>query len=181
MLALARSLPQGGGRRSIRNCRELVTGSAKIRLLYNWGDTVTGQRYFALPKGPVVDKYEKRIVKQMTKAGWVTQLMDGKAKPLLVAKPFSTFDALTTDELQLAEQVSKRFETMTSTAASDLSHNNAGWILARSRHREGHAAVLIDLHVAMQELLDDDPWLNTPPDEALLKAMASAADATEPF
>jgi hypothetical protein len=55
-----------------------------LSALRDLGVTVTGQRYFALPQGPIVGKYDKKIVDRLEKLGWAKQLQVGNAKPMKV-------------------------------------------------------------------------------------------------
>src|SRR4029078_3810977 len=42
------------------------------------------QKYLALPMGPVLDKYERRIIRDLERAGLARQVEEGMAKPVPV-------------------------------------------------------------------------------------------------
>jgi hypothetical protein len=152
-----------------------------LAALRDLGHVVTGQKYFALPMGPVLDKYDRRIVRDLNKAGLAEQIEDGMAKPMRVVRKLEHFELLTQPELELASDIARAINRFTSKAVSDLSHKNPGWQLARDRTAAGRPAVEIDMHIALQQIVDEDPWLAEPIDNELKSAVKEAANATTPW
>jgi hypothetical protein len=134
-----------------------------LSALRDFGNTVTGAKYFALPKGPVVGNYEKKICRDLSRAGLAKQLEDGAAKPMLVVKAIK-FEAIGKPELTLAGKIAAFASKFTSNDISDFSHENIGWKVARQRYMPGKQAPEVDLCIAMQQILEEDPWMNEPLD-----------------
>ncbi|MGN6108808.1 MAG: Panacea domain-containing protein [Kofleriaceae bacterium] len=149
-----------------------------LAALRDLGQTVTQQKYFALPMGPVVNKYDRRIVGSLEKAGLAEQITHGGAKPVRVKQRLEAFTSLSSQELELASTISAFASRFSSAMISDLSHKNIGWILASRRAAAGRPAPEIDMRIAMQQVLDCDPWLEEPIGDDLRSAMENAASAT---
>lgn len=145
--------------------------------LRDFGDTVTHASYIALDMGPVVAKYPKHLVGELKTRGIAEQIREGISKPMtLRAKVQPRF--MNQGQLAHASKVAEWAARQTSAAASDISHQNPGWEIA---HEAGHATgqkQVINLTIAMQQIIEPDPWLDEKPDEELLKAFAMAG-ATE--
>lgn len=128
--------------------------------LRDLGSSVTGSAFIALKQGPVVAKYEKRLIEPLEEAGFAVQEQDGMALPVrLVGEPGRPH-LLSAAELEFARKVGQWFSEITAGRASDISHENPGWIIA---FEEGLGAkkrpLPIDLHLAMQQIVEKDPWL----------------------
>jgi len=50
--------------------------------LRDFGQTITQERYVALPQGPVIDNYAGKIVRALDAAGLAEQIEVGLAKPV---------------------------------------------------------------------------------------------------
>ena len=61
---------------------------------------------------------------------------------------------------------------------SDFSHDNPGWRIAHEDEKlaDGRKQV-VDMNIAMQQIIDDDPWIDEPRGDAL-RAACRAADTT---
>jgi hypothetical protein len=145
--------------------------------LRDFGQVFTFTPYIALDMGPVVAKYEKRLIKPLEEAGIATQSEDGLALPVSLNR-LPQFHLINPDIRDLAERVSQWCSGQTSWGVSDFSHQNPGWIIAREeeRHASGKKQV-IDMNIAMQQIVDHDPWMNEPLSVASLAACRSADDA----
>ncbi len=134
---------------------------ADILALRDLGNTITRNTFLALDQGPVVAKYDKHLVKAMEKAGLGRQLKIGKAKPLeLTAAPMR--GPLTDDEVRLLRIVSGSLTHATSADASAFSHENHAWRLAyEAGLGAGGPPKPVNLVLAMQQMVDPDPWLAT--------------------
>lgn len=142
--------------------------------LRDFGHTATGSTYLALPMGPVVAKYEKRLVKALTNAGIARQVTDGMAKPVELVSPLSEYHHLTPEERKYASAIAASVGKHTSADVSEFSHENLGWRHAfENGNKLGKPAAPIDMHLALQQVCDDDPWLTEPADDALVAAAAS--------
>lgn len=154
--------------------------------LRDLGRTVTEERYVALPQGPVIQNYPSKIVRALQSAGLAEQIEIGRAKPMRVTNPLTTFSCLTDNDVELATEVARTFAPHTSTLLSDFSHHNPGWLLARKNFIEGRPAPEINMRIAMQQVAwpdddDIDEWLTEPPDEDLAKELEQAHKATRPW
>src|SRR5438045_86074 len=70
--------------------------------LRDLGRTITGERYVALPQGPVVENYVHKIVRALESAGLAEQLEMGRRKPLRVKKRLAAYNCLSDVEVLLA-------------------------------------------------------------------------------
>jgi hypothetical protein len=148
--------------------------------LRDTGDTVTHAAYIALQQGPVVAKYDERLIPALERRGLATQVMDGYAKPIRVKTQLTAFQYLTSELRSVAAEIGKEVADLTSTAASNFSHDNAGWQVAYNAGLGGGGKPkAINMTLAMQQLEDEsgdrDPWLDETPDKQLLKAFLEAA------
>jgi len=153
-----------------------------LACLRDFGEPLTQNTFVALDFGPVVAKYRRRVFKPLEVNGLAAQLdeWDG-SKPLQLQQTLSQLDFLDGQRRELAEQVGAFFGNLSSSKASDYSHENPGWEVAYTRGlRAGNPAQPIDLLIAMQQILEDDPWLHEPHnlDEAILAA-ADMADGVD--
>lgn len=140
------------------------------------GETVTGNTYIALEKGPVVAKYPQRLIGQLEARGIGKQISewDG-SKPILLESLPQHFQFLDSETLILVAAVTEFFARQTSSRASDYSHDNPGWELAWNESRRTGKPTPINLRIALQQIVEDDPWMDLPlvNDDELL----AAADA----
>ena len=139
-------------------------------------ETLTGNSYIALSQGPVVAKYQQRLIGQLESRGIAKQISewDG-SKPVLLESCPQHFQFLDSDSMILVSAVTAFFADATSRQASDYSHENPGWQLAWSEYRRTNRPCAINLRVALQQIVEDDPWMDLPlmSDDELL----AAADA----
>lgn len=148
-----------------------------LHALLEHGSTVTDTTYLALSRGPVVAKYEKRLVQALEDAGLAQQeeAEDGYGKPVsLVVEP--SCERLTPSQIDLARQVAAWAKKNSAKALSDYSHRNAGWKAAWEAGLgglSGHAEK-VNLRVAMQQIVEDDEWLSAPADPGVIKAFSGA-------
>jgi hypothetical protein len=134
--------------------------------LLEFGHTVTGIPYVALPYGPVVKDYPKRLVKALEEAGLAHQEPDGLNKPM-VADSCLPVD-LAPEVNPLVDHVVAHIGQFTSSEAVDYAHQNPGWRMAREQTKPPRPAEEINMMLALQQLAAEDPWLSAPltPDEA---------------
>ncbi len=149
--------------------------------LRDHGDTVTHQTYIALKQGPVVANFEKRLVAELEARQLARQTQRGASKPLvLTGQPVEPYH--TAMDTETVARVAAYFAEKTAKEASDYSHENPGWRIAWN---DGAGASgppkPIDLHLAMLQVLDDDPWLDEPADAALLRAFKEGAASAAPL
>lgn len=142
------------------------------------GHAITGSAYVALDQGPVVAKYDKRLVDALAKAGLAEQQTQGMAKPIVVKNRIEKFDSLGDVEKNLVATVAKAISRFSSTEASDRSHNNPGWIAAyESGKKATGKPKVINMLVAMQELVDEDEWMTADLDDSTKDAVNRAGEA----
>jgi hypothetical protein len=140
---------------------------------------VTYNSYIAIQQGPVVAKYPQRLVGQLEsrRIGKQISEWDG-SKPIQLEQFPEHFRYLDADALALAAAVASNFALLSSRQASDYSHDNPGWRLAWNDYRRSGKPAAIDMRVAMQQVIEDDPWMEIPPsdDEVLADADAGIGD-----
>lgn len=131
-----------------------------LACLRDYGKTFTRDTYVALDNGPVVEDYQTRLIALLEKSGLAKQEADGDARPIrLLSQP--VFKKLTPKIQDLAGKVSRWRSRKTSRELSNYSHENLGWIIAyRNARQPSGRAQVIDMHIAMQQILDDDPWMD---------------------
>lgn len=146
--------------------------------LRDLGETVTRNTYVALPNGPVIAKYPERLIRPLEKSGIAQQVADGMAKPVQLLREVEPVH-LQEVEVDLAGQVGEIMSRTTSYHASVYSHENPAWRLAYDQGLGAQrGAKPINMVLAMQQLVDEDPWLTAPPDDEFARAVARV-DTTE--
>lgn len=142
------------------------------------GETLTGNPYIALQQGPVVAKYQERLIAQLESRGIARQVdeWDG-SKPILLKVVPSGSRFLDASAKTLLSRVTAFFANQTSRQASEYSHDNPGWLLAWAEYQRSKRPCVIDMRVAMQQVIQDDPWMDEPllDDDEIL----TAADAED--
>ena len=150
--------------------------------LRDLGETVTKGAFIALKNGPVVAKYDTRLLRTLADeqlAQWTTE---GYAKPVVVQNELRSFAALSRDQLALVPEVMTSVSKLSSTEASDFSHLNPGWRLAFRRGAQaGRPPQPINMLIALQQLADQDPWLDEPLDEQTKLAAERSRTASRAF
>lgn len=145
------------------------------------GETVTHNPYIALQNGPVVAKYEQRLIRSLESQGIARQISewDG-SKPILLESCPEHFQFVDADTLILVSKVTSHFASATSRRASDYSHENPGWEMAWNEFQRTGKHVSINMRIALQQIIEDDPWMDLPllNDDELLAA-ADAAQGEE--
>lgn len=148
--------------------------------LRDHGETVTQNSYIALEQGPVVAKYQKRLIDELESRGIAKQISewDG-SKPILLESCPEHLQYVDADRLILASAVTAFFASATSRQASDYSHENSGWEIAWNEYKRTRTPAVIDMRIALQQIVEDDPWMDTPflnDDELLAAADAAIGD-----
>jgi len=144
-------------------------------LLREAGETFTRNTYIALPQGPVVSNYEKRLLRDMPKLGLASLLNEQRggyeSKTLQLEEGIGSElpGALT----ELAGEVARKIGRVTAAQVSDFSHANPGWDLAI---KQG-VGTGVNMHLALQQLLDEDDWLGAEEDEFARSLRASERDS----
>lgn len=147
---------------------------ADLCALRDLGGTITRAGYVALPQGPVLNHYERSLVKKLDALRLAEQIRDGWEKPLIVRKELDSFTLLTPDEVGIAQLVARRIHSKTAAWVSEYSHENEAWQLA-FRQQTGAP---ISMTIAMQQVLEEDPWMDTEPDEIFRSVIAAAENET---
>lgn len=146
--------------------------------LRDLGERITKTAFVALKQGPVVARYQRRVVGDLESAGWARQndaLGHDDARPVALCNAGRDleFEYLGEAERRLARAVAIHFSKTSAKAASDYSHRNLGWKTAFEQ-RHGKGAVPIDMHLALQQVAEDDPWLDEPADAEFDQAVRDA-------
>ena len=131
--------------------------------LRDHAEPLTHNPYIAIQQGPVVAKYAQRLVGQLESRGLGKQLSewDG-SKPIQLEILPEHFRYLDADDLNRISTVASYFAPLTSRQASEYSHENPGWQLAWNEYRRTGKPTVINLRVALQQVIEDDPWMETP-------------------
>lgn len=147
-----------------------------IFALRDFGEPITGTAYIALPAGPVVARYDKRLVAALEDEGIAQQDISEESggKPICLLKRPSP-ETLDSERLALVRRIGQWASTKTAKELSDLSHQNDGWRIAWD---EGLGARLparsVNLRIAMQQIIDIDPWVDEAPKGDVATAFSEA-------
>lgn len=181
--AAAKLLEAAGGRMPITSLNKALF-YLDLFALRDLGASVTGQTYIALPAGPVVAKYEKRLVDALEDAGLAQQdaSEDSGAKPVCLVAVAPT-QLLSEPQLQLVRKVAAWASIRTPTALSNFSHLNDGWKSAWAQGLGARKPALpINMSIGMQQIVDADPWLDERPEGDVADAFSEADGETgRPF
>jgi hypothetical protein len=141
-----------------------------LACLRDQGETFTGNSYIALAMGPVVAKYPDRLIRPLSQERIAEQHARENAKPVILLS-LPKFKWITDDVMDITRKVSRWCCNQTSASLSEFSHGNAGWLIAREdeQYANGQKQV-IDLHIAMQQIMDGDPWMDQPLTSATIAA-----------
>lgn len=152
-----------------------------LAYLRDHGKTLTNSPYIALQQGPVVAKYPQRLIGQLEELDIAVQIdeWDGSKPICLKESPIRDFQFMSGADRQLASLVTTFFAEQTSRQASDYSHENPGWQLAWAEYLRERKPRPINLLVAMQQIIEDDPWMDQPilDDDQILVAADQAVGA----
>ena len=122
------------------------------------GASYTGANYVALDHGPVVDNYRTVLVERLARSGFVE----------VTEQPIFQYTSTTLRNVGVvpdlgsevrnarARQVGELAGGRRAVEMSELSHRNLGW---RAAIRAGEGT-RIHLVVAMQQLIEADPWFD---------------------
>jgi len=141
------------------------------------GRTITGNSYIALQYGPVVANYPRRLVAALKKERWASQEAnsDSNSKPVVLEDREHQFVALDATEVKLLRLMGKRFALTNSSDVSYYSHDNPAWQAAWEQGgKQGGRPLPINMRVALQQVIDRDPWLDSPADGDLNDAFDEA-------
>ena len=122
------------------------------------GKTVTGETYVALKAGPVIESYRARLISELERNNIAMQDDDNPSyMPVVLlhpVKPKHLDDAV----LKIAKDVGRWAKSKQAIELSNFSHENMAWQIAWN----GGAGqgTKIDLRIAMQQLMDGDPWMS---------------------
>lgn len=130
-----------------------------LAALRDHGSTVTGNPYIALALGPVVAKYKQRLVDELERAGLAVQEEEGKARPVRLLQELDEYEYLTPELLEMAARIARWAAAHEARHVSAESHFNIGWHLANEKRRETGRPHAIDMLVALDQVVDGDPWL----------------------
>jgi hypothetical protein len=110
----------------------------------------------------VVAKYPERLVGALEKSGLAIQAdEDDGSKPVSLTKEPPPPKYLSGPQLEILEQTGRWAKEKGATWLSEFSHRNVGWEVAYANGlQSGRPAQAIDLHLAMQQLAEDDAWLS---------------------
>jgi hypothetical protein len=132
--------------------------------LRDLGKTITGSTYTAAPQGPMLTNF-RDLVSVLSDKGIAKQVSEGDSEPICALNT-AAVPPLPEAEIAIARLVGRDVSSWTSGKATYYSHENPGWIA-------GQTAPLkrINLLTAMQQLVDDDPWIDEPCNEQEIEAV----------
>jgi hypothetical protein len=150
---------------------------ADLRAMLTTGSAITGTTYLALPAGPVIARYQRRVIGALADAGLAEQDdTDAKGKPLyLIGKPERKL--VSAEHAKIIQRAADWAKARSTSALSKYSHKNPGWTAAyEAGLKAGRSAQPINMRIAMQQIMDDDPWMSEEPDP---KVEAALVDVDE--
>jgi hypothetical protein len=125
--------------------------------------TITGNTFLGIQQGPVVAKYPQRLIGQLETRGIAKQISDWDgSKPVLLESSPNHIRFLDADAMTLVSAVTNWFAPKTSSQVSEFSHENPGWQLAWATYRRTGKPSPINMRIAMQQIVEDDPWMDMP-------------------
>ncbi len=148
-----------------------------LEVLLHKGETLTQVTYLALPAGPVVAKYTTKLVAALDDAGLAEQddRGDGSKPVYLTGEPPQRF--VVGPVRAVASRIATWAKRKPASALSRFSHLNEGWKIAFTGGLGARKpAQKINMRIAMQQLIDRDPWLDEKPRGEVAEAF-EAADA----
>lgn len=147
-----------------------------LAALRDSGQTLTGNVYVALEHGPILHGYKEALIQELEQRGLVHQDVDGLGKPVVLDGDLRSYRYLDDHWRAVAAKIADFVVSRSAKEISKLSHENAGWSVAwRQGGARGRSPAPIDMFIAMQQLLDADPWLTEPADEEFAAALKDAA------
>jgi hypothetical protein len=149
-----------------------------LACLRDTGEQPTGVTYLALKAGPVVARYERRVITALEVAGLAQQdeEEDGSKPVCLICAPGP--EQSIPEHRSTAVRIGRWAKRLTPTQLSELSHHNVGWQIAWDAGLgSDKPARPINLRIAMQQVLDEDPWLDVPPGGEVASAFFGADTA----
>jgi len=131
--------------------------------LLETGTQATDATYVALKAGPVVQSYGQCLVGELERVAIAMQDDDDPMnKPVTVLHAVKP-KFLSREHVRLARSTGEWAKGKTATELSKLFHLNPGWIQAwRDGAGQGFE---INMRIAMQQVVDDDPWIRAAPTE----------------
>lgn len=146
--------------------------------LRDTGETLTRCRYVALEQGPVVDGYRDKLIPALVKKGLAHQDEVGKEKPVVLTRAIDSYRFMDDHLRAAAAQVAGYVAGKSAAGISRTSHGNPGWQIAYEHGSGINASPKpINMLVAMQQIMDTDPWMAAPPDEECEAAFQEATKA----
>ncbi len=152
-----------------------------LAALRDTGSTITDAVYLALDNGPVLNEY-KQIVEELAVAKVAHQDIEGLEKPVVLDRSLDTYHYLDDHGRALAVKIAQFVAQQSARDISKLSHTNPGWVVAFNKGRGRNLAPApIDMNLALQQLGDEDPWLNEAPDDTFRDAISGDCTNAEPW
>lgn len=134
-----------------------------LAALRDRGDTITHNSYIAIQNGPVVAKYQQRLIKPLEERGIARQISQWNgAKPITLETCPTHFEFLDSDAMLTIADVTNFFADATSNLSSEFSHRNPGWQLAWNQYQRDGKPVAVNMRIAMQQIVESDPWMQIP-------------------
>lgn len=146
--------------------------------LRDFGEILSHNTYLALEHGPVIEKYQTRLVHGLLDAGLATQSSEGSTMPIVLQRVPDRLDYIDDSIAAVIEKVALWAAHQTAPEISDFAHQNIGWLVA---YQEGIGSQQppqpINLYLALQQVVDQDPWMEmayTVSDQAIAAADCDA-------
>jgi len=147
-----------------------------LATLRDRGETLTQNPYVALQNGPVIAKYQNRLIDRLNELGIARQISQWDGSKPIVLEVFPTqFQFLNSEDMIKVSDVTSFFADSTSRIASEFSHRNPGWQLAWNQYQRDGKPVAVNMRIALQQIIEADPWMLRPISDG--NQMLSNADA----
>ncbi len=160
LLEAAAALLAGAGGSLLTTSLNKALFYLDLHALLETGETATGETYVALTAGPVIESYRVRLIEELERNRIAMQDDDNPAyMPVILLHPPASSHLNPTVQ-ELARKIGAWAKSKKAGELSEYSHQNPAWKLAWNKGA-GQGSPL-DLHLALQQLADEDPWLDEP-------------------
>ncbi|MBM4061404.1 MAG: DUF4065 domain-containing protein [Planctomycetes bacterium] len=144
---------------------------ADLCALRDLGKPITGSDFVALPQGPVLRDCARVLVEELDRAGLAEQVVEGQENAVIARGEIAEFTLLSSEEVGIVRLVARTIHGRTAAWVSEYSHENEAWQVA---FRAGTGSK-IDRILAMQQVVEEDPWVGEPPDGTVEACMEASA------
>jgi Protein of unknown function (DUF4065) len=153
-----------------------------LTALRDRGETLTGRAYLAMRQGPVLHGYRDELIPELTARDLARQDDEGMGKPVVLTGRLQSFRFMDDYLRAKAKDVAQFVASHSAGGISERSHKNPGWTIAWEKGgKRNLAPAPIDMLIALQEIVDSDPWVSERSDDEFISRVESNADDVTPW